>query len=52
MYEEQSQNVRNSFAVYKTDRKLVELRDKLNPSFWGNYAAGEPPVPCSRYQIH
>ena len=38
MYEEQNQNVRNSIAVYKTDRKLVELRDKLNPSFWGNYA--------------
>ena len=38
MYEDQNQNVRNSIAVYKTDRKLVELRDKLNPSFWGNYA--------------
>ncbi len=38
MYEDQNQNVRNSIAVYKTDKRLVELRDKLNPSFWGNYA--------------
>ena len=38
MYEDQNQNVRNSIAVYKTDKRLVELRDKLNPSFWENYA--------------
>ena len=51
MYEDQNPNVRNSIAVYKTDKRLVEFRDKLNPSFWGNYAelhghaAGKLPVP-------
>ena len=38
MNEDQVTNVRNSIAVYKTDKRLVEFRDKLNPSFWGNYA--------------
>ncbi len=37
MYENEQQ-IKNSIAVYKTDKRLIELRDKLNPSFWGNYA--------------
>ena len=30
--------VQNSIAVYKTDKKLIEFRDKLNPSMCDNYA--------------
>ena len=45
MYDEQQPQVRNCIAVYKTDKRLIELRNKLNPSFWGNYAAGKLPVP-------
>lgn len=30
--------IQNSIAVYKTDKKLIEFRDKLNPSMCDNYA--------------
>ena len=45
MNEDQNATVHNSIIVHKTDKRLIELRDKLNPSFWDNYAAGKLPVP-------
>ena len=30
--------VQNRVAVYKTDKKLLEFRDKLNPASYDNYA--------------
>ena len=35
---EDQNTVRNRIAVYKTDKRLIELRDKLNPAVYGNYA--------------
>ncbi len=37
MYESENY-VCNRIAVYKTDKRLIELRDKLNASIFGNYA--------------